>query len=132
MCNPTLLQKLVDQLLTKMKISWAMYQRTYSVVKLAIFGDWLLEVGQAAGSVTMFNFVSSEVKKERSAKTWDNSQVTVVFDNFEYFLINLIMFTRIVNLFKEFLNFLETRSRAYICRDLRMKTKILYIVQGVY
>ena len=50
--NPTLLQELTDKLPPQIKINWAIYKQTCTVISISTFSEWLFQIAQAANDVT--------------------------------------------------------------------------------
>ncbi|XP_065085825.1 uncharacterized protein LOC135707839 [Ochlerotatus camptorhynchus] len=65
MYNITLLHQLVSKLPPTIKLSWAQHRKTHLTVNLAIFGEWVYTLAEAASSVT-FPTVSLEAKPGHS------------------------------------------------------------------
>lgn len=52
LCNPVLLQELVDKLPDTVKFNWALYQQQLPIVDLNTFSDYMAKIASATSGVT--------------------------------------------------------------------------------
>ncbi|XP_053691700.1 uncharacterized protein LOC128740196 [Sabethes cyaneus] len=81
LCNVALLQELVERLPPTIKLNWALYRQTLSMVTLSSYGDWLEKLVEAACVVTTVPVETSINKKNRKQDDYVNvhSEETVSF-----------------------------------------------------
>ncbi|XP_053686303.1 uncharacterized protein LOC128735844 [Sabethes cyaneus] len=66
LCNPMLLQELVEKMPSQLKMQWSVYKRSKSVVNLATFGEFMSEIVQTASDVTIPEIIDDPVVKAKN------------------------------------------------------------------
>lgn len=73
--NPTLINTITDKLPTQINLNWACYKLSIGVTDLAVLGDWLSQIAEAASLVVRTTSKRGNRKKEEADKK-DQHKVT--------------------------------------------------------